>query len=113
MELDFHLGQPRNTHLAVEINKEALRLFVLFVESVAGVFEKLDDRSRDGGGRGGDRGGVMKRGGGRGGGRGGRPGLGARGGARVMIEPHRHPGTTKRFLVLRQVFLSHEEKRIY
>jgi len=54
----------------------------------------------------------MKRGGGRGG-RGGRPGLGAKGGAKVMIEPHRHPGTTKYFLVLRQVFLSHEEKRIY
>ena len=57
----------------------------------------------------------MKRGDGRGGrgGRGGRPGLGARGGAKAMIEPHRHPGTTGRFLVLRQVFLSHEEKRIY
>ena len=36
------------------INKEALRLFVLFLESVAGVFEKLDDRSREGGGREGD-----------------------------------------------------------
>jgi hypothetical protein len=54
VELDFHLGQPRDTCLAEEINKEALRLFVLFLESVAGVFEKLDDRSREGGGRGGD-----------------------------------------------------------
>ena len=55
----------------------------------------------------------MKRGG-RGGGHGGRPGLGARGGAKVMIEPHRHPGTDPfSFYVLRQVFLSHEEKRIY
>lgn len=53
MELDFHLSQPRDTRLAVEINKEALRLFVLFLESVAGVFEKLDDRSREDGGRGG------------------------------------------------------------
>jgi hypothetical protein len=40
--------------LAVEINKEALRLFVLFLESVAGVFEKLDDRSREDSERGGD-----------------------------------------------------------
>ena len=54
MKLDFHLGQPRDTCLVVEISKEALRLFVLFLESVAGVFEKLDDRSREGGGRGGD-----------------------------------------------------------
>jgi hypothetical protein len=50
----FHLGQPRDTHLAVGINKKALSVLMLFLESVAGVFEKLDDRIREGGGRGGD-----------------------------------------------------------
>jgi hypothetical protein len=50
----FTWASRGTTRLAVEINKEALRLFVLFLESIAGVFEKLDDRSREGGGRGGD-----------------------------------------------------------
>ncbi|KAI8140240.1 Fibrillarin-domain-containing protein [Fennellomyces sp. T-0311] len=49
----------------------------------------------DRGGRGGGRGGISKRGGGRGGrggARGGRGGAGAKGGNRVIIEPHRHEG---------------------
>lgn len=52
MELDLHLGQLRDTRLAVEFNKEVLCLFMLFLESFADVFEKLDDKSREGGGRG-------------------------------------------------------------
>ena len=39
-------------------------------------------RDRDRGGRGGNRGG-----------RGGRPGLGSKGGSKVIVEPHRHKGT--------------------
>ncbi|KAK3716997.1 Small subunit processome complex component [Vermiconidia calcicola] len=58
------------------------------------------DRGGRGGSRGGDRGGRggFSRGGrggdrgGRGGSRGGRGGAGAKGGQRVVIEPHRHPG---------------------
>jgi hypothetical protein len=38
--------------LPVEVIKEALRRFMPFSESFADVFEKLDDRSGEGGGRG-------------------------------------------------------------
>ena len=40
-------ASPRDTRLPADVNKEALRLFILFLETVVGVFEKLDDRSRE------------------------------------------------------------------